>query len=76
MPLYLVVTQVVPLERFQPLHNVLFRQLRMRGFFLKDADLQFIALGFQRCQTLFCCLGDDALFYRGGNIVNFLIDLF
>ena len=48
----------------------------MRGFFLKDADLQFIALGFQRCQTLFCCLGDDALFYHGGNIVNFLIDLF
>lgn len=47
----------------------------MRGFFLKDADLQFIALGFQRCQTLFVILVMMPSSIAGGNIVNFLIDL-
>ena len=50
-----------------------FVSLGVRGFFLKNADLQFIPLGFQRCQALFCCLGDDAFFYRCGNVVNFLM---
>jgi len=48
----------------------------VRGFFLKDADLQLIPLGFQRSQPFFRRLGDDAFLYCGCNVVNFLVDLF